>query len=234
MNHLSSEKPELIFFRDTPKDLMNLPPLASSMQHLETSFLLLAMNRYPHALVSCGSAIESALKAAIKAKPNDRYDFKELISSAYQLCPTFSTLKESDIKDFRNKRNKIIHYGFSPKDDEESAVLLLRTGYVLIEECYRTFFQFNLYGDKKSYGGLLPDLAHHLVIAKKVYNRIKVENQIDFSYCFRSFTHAIRWGLQGWAMSDWQIEIVTKETESGWASWEYKMKLEQELSSNIL
>jgi len=128
------EEPKLIFFRQRPLDLVNCPPLASSLQHLETSFLLIALGRYPHALVACGSAIESSIKAAIKASPDDRLDFRKLIDRANKQFPSFTTIREDEIRDFRLKRNEIIHYGFSPKDNEKSAIFLLKTGYRLIEE----------------------------------------------------------------------------------------------------
>src|SRR5437588_473581 len=118
------EKPELIFFRDTPKDLLNRPPLASSLQNLETSFLLLAVWRYPHGLVSCASAIESALKAAFNKR---RKGFGELLKLANAELPG-DVFSQADLDEFRDKRNEIVHYGFSPKDDEISAVLLLKTG----------------------------------------------------------------------------------------------------------
>ena len=84
-----NDEPRLIFFRDTPMDLITHPPLASSLQHLETSFLLIAMGRYPHALVTCGSAIESVIKAAINASPDDRLDFRELIKKAMFMVDSF-------------------------------------------------------------------------------------------------------------------------------------------------
>ena len=99
MKNTQKNEPELLFFRDKPADLMTRPPLASSLQHLETSFLLLSIGRYPHALVTCGSAIESAIKAAINAGPDDRLDFRKLVSKARQLFPSFTTLSKGEITD---------------------------------------------------------------------------------------------------------------------------------------
>lgn len=135
----SEEKPKLVFFRDTPKDWLSRPPLASSFQHLETSFLLIGMRRYPHALVSCASAVESAICAQFNFGADDRWMLNDLLKLARKNFPADFDFSEDDLKDFRDKRNKIIHFGFSPKDDEASAELLLKTGYPLIEQCYKPF-----------------------------------------------------------------------------------------------
>ena len=61
---MASEEPTFVFFRNRPDGLAEKPPLASSMQSLETSFFLIALYRYPHALSTCASAIEAAVKAS--------------------------------------------------------------------------------------------------------------------------------------------------------------------------
>ncbi len=230
MTNTHQEKPKLLYFRDEPKDLVDCPPLASSLQHLETSFLLVAIRRYPHALVACGSAIESAIKAAIGAGPDDYFNFKELIKKARQLSPSFTSLTDEELKDFREKRNEIIHYGFIPKDDEIAADFLLKTSYPLIEQCYEAFFQFPLQGKGDVYGGLLPDLARHLNVARKVYIKAKEEKEFDLTYCFISFAHNIRWGIQHWMMSDWQNDLLHSEKGIGRDSWEHQHKKKEELS----
>ena len=51
------------------------------MQSLETSFFLIALGRYPHALTICAAAIESAMQAAdIGAKETDA--LQELLKKA--------------------------------------------------------------------------------------------------------------------------------------------------------
>jgi len=230
MTYTHNYEPYLHFFRYKPAGLIDRPPLASSLQHLETSFLLVALGRYPHALVTCGSAIESAIKAAINASPDDRLDFRKLINRARDLFPSFTTLSKDEIKDFRLKRNEIIHFGFSPKDDEVSAVLLLKTGYSLIEQCYEAFFQFPLQGKGNVYGGLIPDLARHLDIARKVYIKAREKKGIDLTYCFISFAHKIRCVIQHWMMSDWQKDLLNSEEKCGWTLWDFQNKQRNELS----
>ena len=48
----ADEIPELDFFRSTPDCLMTRPPLCSSFQNLESCFFMIALGRFPHALVT--------------------------------------------------------------------------------------------------------------------------------------------------------------------------------------
>jgi hypothetical protein len=168
MTTTTVEKPELIFFRDTPKNWLDHSPLASSLQNLETSFLLLAMRRYASALVTCASAIENSIKAAFKDSRRTR--FVTLLNRANSAFGP-NAFSEENLDEFRRLRNAITHYGFSGGDEETSASMLLRTGYPLLEQCYRSFFEYNLKRGMEEYGGLLPNLDHHLGVAEDVYLR---------------------------------------------------------------
>jgi hypothetical protein len=220
MDRKSKEQPMLIFFRQTPENLLENPPLASSLQHLETSFLMVALRRYPHALISCASAIESALKAAFQINPRGRningekYDLQTLLNMALERVPANSNITSSALDCFRIKRNEIIHYGFSAKDDEISATLLLKTGYLFLEQCYMSFFDFPLKSVGKKYGGLLPEYSHHLGIAQNVYMKARNEAGLNFTYCFRAFSKLITWGLQDSMMSNWQRDVINTEYEN--------------------
>lgn len=228
----NQEEPKLMFFRETPKNLLNHPPLASSLQHLETSFLLIATGRYPHALIACASAIESSIKAATKKTSVDRLEFKKLINEAKEYFPLFTSISNDKIREFRNKRNEIIHFGFSPKDDEKSAILLLQTGYNLLAECYEAFFNFSLQGKDNNYGGLNPDIAYHFNVAKRIYVKAQKEKAQDLTYCFISFAHFIRYGILHWFMPDWQ-HILTSEDEGGWKSFEFKENQKEKLRRSL-
>ena len=199
-------EPKLIFFRQAPNNILSKPPLASSLQHLETSFILIALRRYPSALFSCFSAIESALKAAFGDDRNEKASelLNRAVSQLAQKLPF--TIKE--VNEFRQKRNRMIHSGFSPKDDESSAILLLGVGYPFIECIYETFFQYPLKRRDKKYGGLLPDIDVQLEIATRVYLKARGIKDLNLEYCFYSFAHYIRWLTQGFMLSDWQQEIL--------------------------
>ena len=230
MPNNQEEAPTLLFFRETPENFLSHPPLASSLQHLETSFLLIHLGRYPHALVSCVAAVESALKAAFDTDQDRNWNLWELLDKAQKEFPPHADFAPADINEIRKKRNTIIHEGFSPKDDEISAVLLLKTGYRLVEQCYDTFFQFPLKRKGERYGGLLSDLDRHLDISRKVYLKAKDETGLNLTYCFISFAHQIRMGIQHWSMSDWQLKVLQSEEESGWTAWDYKQNQKRKLA----
>jgi hypothetical protein len=222
----NDERPKLIFFRDTPRDLLTRPPLASSLQNLETSFLLVSIGQYPHALVSCTAAIESALKAAFTT---EKANLSQLLKLANAALPT-SAFSQRQLDEFRQKRNEIIHYGFNPKDEEICAVLLLKTGYPLIEQCYRVLFDFSLKRTDGMYGGLLPDFDRHLDISERVYQKAKDEPNVNLTYCFVAFGQNIRWSIQQSLMSDWQRKVLDAE-ETNWPnkSWDLKEKQAEKL-----
>ena len=135
--------------------------------------------------------------------------------------------------DFRKTRNRIIHYGFSPKDDDVSAVLLLKTGYPLVEQCYETYFNFPLKQRGKEYGGLLPDLGEQLEVARNVYLKARSDPGLKLTYCFMAFAHKIRWGIQHWMMSDWQKEVLNSDEESGWRGPDFQHKQKEEIKWKI-
>jgi HEPN domain-containing protein len=226
------EEPALEFFRRRPAELSSRPPLASSLQHLETSFLLISAGRYPSALVSCGSAVESAMKAALNLTPDDRLDFKELMDKVEEKFPSFTKISRGNIKEFRFKRNEITHHGYSKKDDEISAILLLKTGYRLVEDCYRNFFQFELCARNGSLGGLREDLDNHLRVAGEVYKKAQGKEGLDLTYCFLSFAHTIRWDKQQSLLTDWQREVLNTEAETGEISWVFQHRQKERLSRN--
>src|SRR5215831_11786307 len=127
------------------------------MQSLETSFVLAAAERYVHAFVICASAIEGALRAApIGSK--DRDDFQTLIKKARNVPDASPRLKDfplAEIDALRENRNRIIHRGYSPKDNSICVDLLIRVALPLLEICYCGFHSIDLYTD------LRKAFAHH-------------------------------------------------------------------------
>jgi hypothetical protein len=227
MSHENANEPRLIFFRERPTDLSGHPELASSLQHLETSFLLIAMGRYPHALIMCASAIESALREAAR---EPKWTLDKLLGWANDRLRPEAVMRREELAEFRKMRNQVIHSGFSAKDDEVCATLLLRTGYPLIEQCYDTFHHFRLKRSKEGYGGLVPDIDLQLDIAEHVYARAMDIEGLHFTYCFRAFGHEIRWQVRDWALSDWQRDVLSGEEQTGDRIWEFQRRQKHELS----
>jgi hypothetical protein len=197
-----AEKPELIFFRSTPDGLTARPPLSSSLQNIESSFLLLTLGRFPHALVTCAASIESAIKALLGASPDQFIRADELYRKALAQHAALQSFDGAALERFRFARNKIAHYGFSPRDDEESAALLLETGYPFAASCYREFFGFDLLD------GLLVEYGQQLGIALRVYEEARSQPDLQFSRCFAAFRHLVRWGSRKWFMTPFENEAA--------------------------
>ena len=92
-----SQEPTLLFFRHRPKEWHTNTLLASSLQSLETGFFLIALERFPHALVVCASAIESSLQAA-DINPRERDGFQDLIRKAASASAAFQGFADSSIR----------------------------------------------------------------------------------------------------------------------------------------
>src|SRR5437868_2290869 len=112
-----TEEPELHFFRRTPANLFARPPLASSFQSFESCLLFIGLGRYPHAFAACALAIESGIKAAFAVPPEGGDTFQNLLARARDEQPSLRIFPQENIDSLRKTRNRIIHYGFSPKDD---------------------------------------------------------------------------------------------------------------------
>jgi hypothetical protein len=209
MNDIDDTVPELTFLRATPQNLMSRPPLASSLQNTESSFFLIALGRFPHALVTCGSAIESAMKSVLAIDSEKFINADKLYKTASSRYSALSAFDLSELETFRFSRNRIVHYGFSPRDDEETARLLLRTGYPFLMACYKEFFGFDLVD------GLLVEFGEQFNIALDVYTKAKDLPQLNVSYCFRAFGHLVRWSIRQSLMPGWENDASIHADENG-------------------
>lgn len=215
------EEPTLLFFRYR----VNGWPVsvASSLQSVETSFMLIALRRYPHALVTCTSAIEGALQAS-NAFGQPRGGLGSLVRAAAQ---TSSSIREFEGVDrLRQARNRIVHEGFSPRDDSEASVLYLDVASPFLALCYREFHDFNLLD------GLLAEYADHLHVARRVLGLAKDRGDLDLSYCLHSFGHMLRWIFKREFSVSWELECL--EANENLDVWNRRCgersKLEQLLS----
>jgi transcription elongation factor Elf1 len=207
------QEPTIHFFRGRPEGWAINPYIASSMQSLESSFFLIALGRFPHALSVCASAIESCLHAAkINAKEND--GFQVLVRKAKGSSNVVAKFDEGLLCQFREKRNRIIHHGFSIQDDSESASLYLEVGLPFISVCYQEFHQFDLME------GLLIEFAQQIKTAQTVLELVKKtpnkdDPNLDMSYCLNSFGHLIRWGFKHSFSANWEIDSLIHSEETG-------------------
>lgn len=201
------ETPTLHFFRARPENLTDHPPLASSLQSLETTFFLLALKRYPAALVSCASAWESAIKAKLAIVPSDRVTLAALLETIRDAFPILNEHGQTNIKVFREARNRIVHYGFSPKDDRVCAGHLVETGLPFLCALYRELFDFyvnwheiqpecsdfmQLTDSERAKAGLFPEIADQLCIVDRMHKLNLNRADFDHRFCFTAFSHYVR------------------------------------------
>lgn len=220
---MKTQEPTLLFFRSHPDNLKEKVSIASSMQALETSFFLIALERYPHALSVCASAIESCLQAAsIGSKEKD--GFQDLVKKARKFSEKIDNFRDDLLVQFRETRNKIIHHGFSPQDDSESTSLYLEVGLPFLSLCYQEFHKFNLMD------GLVTEYADHINLAQKVHQLAKQKPNIDMSYCLRGFGHLVRWSFKPSFSTNWEVDALIHAEEIGdkfERMYKEKQKLEQ-------
>lgn len=229
MNQIT-EQPTLTFFRSYPENLMSRPPLCSSLQSLESCFYMISLNRFPHALTSCASSVESAMKSALNKSVNDYINATDLYNEAIENFPNLSTFHWKELQYFRNTRNRIVHFGYSPKDDEETAIQLLKTGLPFLSKCYQEFFEFDLMN------ALIIEFSKHLNFALEAFKRTRVFESSSIKYYFSSFAHLIRWnGLKNHSMStiESQVSEVNRYDDLIWEAREsWKSKIESAFSPN--
>jgi len=201
-------EPTILFFRHHPGALAVSVSLASSMQSLETSFFLIALGRFPHALSTCATAIETAIQASdVGAK--DRDNFQVLVKKAKSRSESIDRFSEEALDDFREARNRITHRGFTPEDDSKASSLFLSVGFPFLALCYQELHSF----DVKA--GLLPEYAEHMDIASRVHVRAKILSGLDLSYCLNGLGHLIRWCFKRNFSSGWEIDALISSDEIG-------------------
>jgi hypothetical protein len=225
------DAPTLHFFRATPPDMGASPPLASSFQSLETTLLLLSLERYPSALVSCVSAWESAIKAKFRIPPDDdRVPIAKLLGEIRDAYPGLMLFERALIDGVRHTRNRIVHYGFSPHDDLECGRLMVETGLPFLVALYRELFDFHLHwrdarpgvtdfmhltADEAAKVGLVPTVSDQLYMVFKMYEMKKHQGNFDFLQCFTGFNHFIRLMLRNSYASSVDDQIADRAASIG-------------------
>lgn len=224
----SHESPTVQFFRATPPGLRDRPPLASSLQSLETTFFLLALERYPSALISCVSAWESAIKARLEIPSEEGgLPLAKTLGMIREQLPELKRFDRAALDHLRMTRNQIVHYGFSPQDDQECARLLVETGFPFVSALYKECFAFHLRwhdvrpgltefsqltAEEAASVGLLPDMADQLRIVETMYELNRTRSDFNVVFCFYAFSHYLRVGIaRGMASSSQDVALEEAE-----------------------
>lgn len=228
------EAPTLRFFLAVPPGLTEHPPLASSLQSFETCLLLIAFHSLPNALISCATAWESAMKAHLGIGQDDRIDWWGLL----QRIGGKVRFSDVALNEVRATRNRLVHYGYSPRDDDVCAALLLETGLPYLSLLYRKLF--NIYLDwrdirpgladfsqltpeEKDKAGLFQELADHIHLAYEVHNRVKQGREKPGAYCLSALAHFVRVLAKKVIQTEAEDEILEDPNSTKWLA-EQKIK----------
>jgi hypothetical protein len=242
------ETPTFNFFRATPPELLTNPPLASSLQSLETTFLLLSLERYPSALVTCVSAWESVIKAKLAIPPEDRRtSTAQLLEDIRKSEPILMEFDQGKLKILRDTRNHITHYGFSPHHDQDCGRLLIETGLPFLTALYQTLFGFHLHWRDVRAGltdftqltaqeartvGLIPDLSDQISIVNTMFELNRHSDGFDVLLCFKVFTHYLRFMLRE-SYASYTDELIAERTLSNGMRFQIEQEEKNRISNQM-
>ena len=201
-------EPTILFFRHHPEALTGSVALASSIQSLETSFFLIALRRFPHALSTCAAAIETSIQAS-DVGAGDKRGLQALVKKAKARSEKIAEFPDEALDRFREVRNRVVHSGFIPKDDCDASSLLLDVGIPFLLLCYSELHSF----DART--GLLPEVSEQIGVATRVHSLAKGLSGLDLSYCFNGFAHLIRWRFKPNFSPSWEVAALTRSEEIG-------------------
>jgi hypothetical protein len=182
---------ELTFslFGKTPEGASKIEGLASSLQKVETCFLLVALKRFPTALSTSVAAVESLMHSSGEPKLLSDERLVDKFKAAKKKYPSLGRFSDAELGDLRDRRNEFEHRGFSPKDDSDSVRMLLEIAFPYLEACYREIHSF----------GLLDNLIWHIgpqwSIAVEA-RRAADEAGTDVRYCLDAFAHYMRYTFE--------------------------------------
>lgn len=201
------EQPAMVLFQNLPK-WQERDPLISSLQGLESCLMLIALQRYPHALVTLVSALESGLKAGLGLNERDRKGLVALFDMARTDKQAFHDYSRSHLFEMLNHRNAIVHHGFSPRDDNGSAALLVRIGFPLLCDCHSTFFGFDVFK------GLGP-FGYFLRTAIAAGKQVPGPACIQHVHALIGVAHSVFWSIHQGMLPYWQGEALGLMDEMG-------------------
>jgi hypothetical protein len=156
------------------------------------------LTRYPHALVACVFAIESVLKGRFGAS---RDGLGKLVRDALHQVSLPGGINDRDLAILRQTRNRIVHEGYSSKDNHIAATLFLKTGLPFLCACYSAFFSFD------SVDSLTEEFRDQIKSAKSAFDKTQ-ENAVRASESLRALGHLIRWSLRESLMSQSELKAA--------------------------
>lgn len=210
----------LHFFRSRPRDPASQAALLSSMQSMETSFFLIALHRFPHALTTCVSAIEYAIRDSIPTV-GSRHTLQHILEQLRNRSAKAAGLPSINLDRLRILRNQLTHQGFSENDDNESASLYIDSALPLLEAAYQDLYSFDLRNS------LLQNFVELLEAGEAVHRRAKLLPECDIPYCLNPFGHLIRLSFKESFSAAWELDALGTAEQTG-EKWERSHKMKQQ------
>ena len=222
----------LSYFREVPETINNIPPLLSALQSFETSLFLLSLGRYPSALVAVGTCWEGVMKAKLGISPDENDWSVYRLWRALKQNGYAKRINEDKFEEFRKARNKYVHYGFIPKDDDRCSELLLKSGYPILSILLADLFDFYLDWkdacpnaskfdsteidiDVAKKIGLVPWLADWMRVGVSIYSKTSDRSTTEFSYCLRPLVYYVRSSISNHFQSSIEAVALSKSDKNG-------------------
>jgi hypothetical protein len=239
--------PTLQMFRAVPKGMLPHTALAGSLQHFETCIFLIALGRFPAALTVCASSWEGVIRATFKEDIVDNFPFPELLNEVRLGHPGLATFDESGLRAFREARNRIIHHGFDPGDDEYCAQLILDVGFPFLSDCYRHLFDFyldwrdiksgvgafsDLTEEQQGKAGLCLEVAEQLWAIRETNRRARRITNRGHAYVFAALAHYFRVIGKETALANAESRIL-KQAEDRGDLWDLHQRSKAKVKATI-
>jgi len=141
-------------------------------------------------------------------------------------------INKAKFEEFRKARNKYVHYGSIPKDDERCAELLLKSGYPILSILLIDLFDFYLDWkdacpsaskfyraeidvDMAEKVGLLPWVADWMRVGSLIYSKTADRSTTGFTYCLRPLVYWLRQSMAGNFQSSIDSDRLSRSCEIG-------------------
>jgi len=123
--------PTLTFFKGFPEKHLSTPGVAAALQTIETTFRMSVLERWPTMILLTWQSCELLLRANLGIQLRERIDAVEL-QEQFKSQTGITEDLHSSAMDLRKLRNRVVHSGFSPQDDEESLKMYFGPGLAYI------------------------------------------------------------------------------------------------------
>jgi hypothetical protein len=216
-------EPTFIFFSRRPENSNVIEGLASSLQKIETCFLLIALARFPTALSASVAAIESVLHSSRVPELQSSKSLESKFATAQKKYPSLQDVATADLDSLRVTRNAFEHRGFIPKDDSKAARLLIDVAFPYLERCYQEIHSFGLLSS------LDGELTKHFVIAGNARKAAgKAFPDGNLAHCFDAFGHYLLYRF-GFSLLSHFAELFEDSEEHSVIVYERHQLLERQL-----